>query len=243
MKRSADEPHGVHGINGPVSDGSNKRRGSSHQQGPQNEPPRSGHEFDADQECASDDEYLSEDELIVEEEVHIPAVEDETNKEQSKEGPHTEEEESGPSEDALANPGQLDTSVSPAVAPDSRNKGLQPTGSSGDSSGSSKKSSYLIAHEFLVQKKVVYFSLDVETGGPECGILQISIVAASADGAILDTYNEYVKPPDSAIWDPKAQEVSGLHKKHPSIRSAKPIEEVWPSFKAFIENQLNGANM
>jgi hypothetical protein len=202
-----------------------------------------GHEFDADEKYDSDDEYLSEDELVVEEEVFHPAVEDESNEEQCKEGTHIEKEQSRASEDAPASPDQPDTSVSPSVATDGGNKGNKPVGSHTASSESSKKSSCSIAHEFLAQKKVVYFSLDVETGGPECGILQISIVAASADGDILDTYNEYVKPPDSAIWDPKAQEVSGLHNNLPFIRSAKPIEEVWPSFKAFIENQLNRADM
>jgi hypothetical protein len=47
--------------------------------------------------------------------VFHPAVEDATDEEQSKEGTHTEEEESSPSEDALASQGQPNASFVPCV--------------------------------------------------------------------------------------------------------------------------------
>ena len=111
-----------------------------------------------------------------------------------------------------------------------------------EASGSSTMNPFLTALDLIVQKSIVYFSLDMETGGPVFGILQFSIVAVSMDGTVIDTFNEYVKPPEMDIWLSSATEVSGLHKNHPSIWSAKPIEEVWPRFEQFIKKQLDGGN-
>jgi len=54
---------------------------------------------------------------------------------------------------------------------------------------------------------LVFFDLDVEVGGPNCGIIQLSAVAHDQAGNLLgQPFNEYVKPWAGARWntDPDA---------------------------------------
>ena len=77
---------------------------------------------------------------------------------------------------------------------------------------------------------MVYIHVDIEHGGPNCGELQISPVIMDADLNVVDEFNEYVKPPKNAEWDPHACCPHGLHVHHPSIVNADPILAVWPFF-------------
>ena len=49
-----------------------------------------------------------------------------------------------------------------------------------------------------------------------------------------EIFNEYVKPPDDAIWDPRATDVHGLTKDDERIISAEGIVDVWCSFNSFV---------
>ena len=113
----------------------------------------------------------------------------------------------------------------------------------------------------------MFVSLDLETGGENCGIIQISAeivrlelsrVQGKAakdtlagvsrgtafyrdeDDAPSELFNEYVNPGEDAEWAPAAvNEVShGLSKSDPRISSARPIDAVWSSFKSFIERNI-----
>jgi len=124
-----------------------------------------------------------------------------------------------------------------------------------------------ICHALLEEKKLVFVSLDLETGGENCGIIQISAeivrlelsrVQGKAakdtltgvsrgtafyrdeDDAPSELFNEYVNPGEDAEWAPAAvNEVShGLSKSDPRISSARPIDAVWSSFKSFIERNI-----
>ena len=98
-----------------------------------------------------------------------------------------------------------------------------------------------IAHEDIINRKVVYVHVDVEDGGPMCGLLQISAVILDADLNQIGQFNEFVKPPDNAIWNEVgANESHGYHKDHPSIVNAMPINLVWPRFCQFVERHING---
>jgi hypothetical protein len=80
-----------------------------------------------------------------------------------------------------------------------------------------------IAHDDITRKKMVYIHVNVEHGGPDCGILQISAVIMNADLQVIGEFNEYVKLPKNAEWDPHACRPHELHIHHPSIVNADPI--------------------
>jgi len=111
----------------------------------------------------------------------------------------------------------------------------------------------LKAHHLLEGNKLVFFSLDLETGGENCGIIQLSVeiirgeIKRGGTTAAKDTFsslqwgegvfheencpsgtmfNEYVKPREDAEWN-TAGAVHGLSVSHPSIISARGISDVW----------------
>ena len=121
-----------------------------------------------------------------------------------------------------------------------------------------------ILHGHLNDGRVKFLSLDLETGGEECGMIQLSAefvrpklnrggkTAAKDSLASLDrgedvfhaqnnpqgtVFNEYVNPGEDAEWNDEAG-VHGLSSTHPSIRSARKINEVWKSFCLFVDNNL-----
>jgi hypothetical protein len=121
------------------------------------------------------------------------------------------------------------------------------------------------AHHLLEGKKLVFFSLDLETGGENCGIIQLSVeivrgeIRRGGKTAAKDTFatiqrgeavfhqdscpagtlfNEYVKPRDDAEWN-MAGAVHGLSATHPSIVAARGISDVWRSFSLFVEKSLS----
>ena len=95
----------------------------------------------------------------------------------------------------------------------------------------------LLLHHHTKQKKVVFLSLDLETGGEECCIIQLSgkIIRPeiTRDGGYLandtlsnvtregtlyhpetnpggEAFNAYVNPREDAVWSSHATEVTGL---------------------------------
>ena len=97
----------------------------------------------------------------------------------------------------------------------------------------------------------VFILLDLEHGGNKCGMTQLSAVIFRLGGfessdmqkdvVIREVFNEYVRPPQNANWNPICQEVTGLHPKHPHIMNADPIEVVWQRFVQFINtHRLEG---
>ncbi len=85
---------------------------------------------------------------------------------------------------------------------------------------SKKTSTHSIAHEDIINKQIVYVHVDLEDGGPMCGLLQISAIILDADLNEIGRFDEYIKPPDTAIWDEQVCELSHkYHKNHPNIIS------------------------
>ena len=113
---------------------------------------------------------------------------------------------------------------------------------------------------------IKFLSLDLETGGEECGIIQLSAEFVRpklhrggktavkdsleslerGDDNIFDKQNnpqgtvfdEYVQPPEDAEWNEEAG-VHGLSATHPSILSARKMKEVWKSFCLLVNNNLS----
>jgi hypothetical protein len=117
-----------------------------------------------------------------------------------------------------------------------------------------KNAAHSIAHKYFEEDRIVFISLDLETGGDRCGILQLSAEICSPDGTRLGgellpgevlpdgkrdgIFDSYIKPPASAIWNNFATEIHGLHKDHPVILEAEPIGIVWPKFVSHVEKVL-----
>ena len=106
----------------------------------------------------------------------------------------------------------------------------------------------------------MFLSLDLETGGENCGIIQLSAEIVRIDlkrgdkGFEKDTianiergdqtyneqsnprgtiFDEYVNPGEDAEWN-EAACVHGLSASSPCIQSAREIGPVWASFRKFI---------
>ena len=57
---------------------------------------------------------------------------------------------------------------------------------------------------------------------------------------IREVFNEYARPPLSAIWNPICREKTGLHPDHPNILDADPIKVVWRMFVNFLNKCIYG---
>ena len=122
-----------------------------------------------------------------------------------------------------------------------------------------------LLHHHIKQKKVVFLSLDLETGGEDCGIIQISdeiirpelareggkvpkdtLANVTREGTLYNPetnpggglFNAYVHPGEDAEWSPAATEVTGLSRTDQRITSAKNIDKVWSSFSQWVESNI-----
>ena len=109
-------------------------------------------------------------------------------------------------------------------------------------------------------------SFDLETGGEECGIIQLSgeiihpeitrdrekvannmLSKITREGTIYNpgtnpdgaVFNAYVNPGQDAVWSPDVTEVTGLSCTDKRITLAKRIDEVWTSFRVFIARNIS----
>ena len=102
-----------------------------------------------------------------------------------------------------------------------------------------KRNVHSIAHEWIQNKKVVFFSIDLEHGGERAGILQLSSIAFDQDGEKLDVFSSYIKPPKPEEITDESTQVHGLGPGSPEIRDAQPIDVVWPNFVEHVEDLLD----
>ena len=104
-----------------------------------------------------------------------------------------------------------------------------------------------IAYHHLMSNNAVFVSLDIETRGEYCGIIQLSaeMFLVMYDNSrsekcqptvvrLWDTFNEYVNPGANALWDDAATLVHGLHTTLPEIVEADDIGLVWCCFTEWI---------
>ena len=103
-----------------------------------------------------------------------------------------------------------------------------------------------LIHDHVEAGTAIFVSFDIETGGEECGILQISAECFTLEQDVCkyggqrfsDTFDSYVKPSDSAVWSEHATKIHGLHRGHPSIINADPLESVWVEFIAYLNANI-----
>ena len=114
-----------------------------------------------------------------------------------------------------------------------------------------------IAHHHIANKKAVFLSLDVETGGEFCGpsgLLQLSAElfrmeikhngwndVAENMQRVGNVFNKYVNPGEGAIWNEvAAQRSHQLTASDPRIRNADDITIVWGQFETWIKESVLG---
>ena len=103
-----------------------------------------------------------------------------------------------------------------------------------------------IAHHYMVYSRLVFVSFDIETGGEQCGIIQISaeIFRFEKDGTPSienDSFDEYVRPPSDAYWNSNScKRTHGLHADHPQIKDASSLSEVWKDLNCTLADMLGG---
>ena len=93
-----------------------------------------------------------------------------------------------------------------------------------------------IIHDHQVNRKTIWVSFDIETGGPRCGIIQLSAVFYDQDVVLLGQFDQYVKPPQFAVFLPQACECHGInHRDDQRLKGAPQIEVVWNYFCEYVD--------
>jgi hypothetical protein len=102
-----------------------------------------------------------------------------------------------------------------------------------------------IAHHDLRANRIVFVSLDVETGGEYCGIIQLSAelfrknTANSTYNRVSEAFNQYVRPPDGTIWNEEACHAShGLTAESIQIKDGSPFVAVWVQFCDWVSRHV-----
>ena len=67
-----------------------------------------------------------------------------------------------------------------------------------------------VAHHKLLLNYCVLFSVDVETGGNDCGMIQLCTVAVNLQTKHVGEFDKYIKPPINAQWSEAAMTVHGI---------------------------------
>ena len=122
-----------------------------------------------------------------------------------------------------------------------------------------------ILHHHIKQEKVVFVSLDLESGGERCGIVQLSaeilrpeldraagkvtkdvLASVKRDGTLYHpetnpdagVFNKYLNPGEDAEWEPSTTEITGLSPGDERITSVQDIDEVCSLFLKWIEHNI-----
>ena len=95
----------------------------------------------------------------------------------------------------------------------------------------------------LKENKVVFIHLDIESGGEDVGMVQLSAVAhhSSNNLQIGDAFNRYIKPYATVTandWNPHAVAITGLHHNDRRIQEADLFEVVWTDFTTWCRRNV-----
>ena len=89
-----------------------------------------------------------------------------------------------------------------------------------------ERKTFSVAHRWLDKGNAVLVHIDLETGGEQCGVNQLSTVIYDVGlRLVVGEFNKYVRPPDDAVWSSHAC-VHGLSASSESIKSADTLVQV-----------------
>ena len=116
---------------------------------------------------------------------------------------------SSSSESEIAIDASTITNALPTTATEASNT------ASGDKEGKQQKKvprhTHSVAHEDFVAKNIVLFNVDLESGGNDCGPIQISVAAFDPQlKRSLEEFESCVKPGNGAIWSQHTINVHGI---------------------------------
>jgi Inhibitor of the KinA pathway to sporulation, predicted exonuclease len=104
-----------------------------------------------------------------------------------------------------------------------------------------------MAHDSIVAGNLIFLHVDLETGGEQVGVIQISCVCHDyKTNEVIGTFDSYVRPPASvkpSHWNEHATSITGLNWHSPEIKGADEIHIVWEQFKAFCEKHIGQSNI
>ena len=160
-------------------------------------------------------------------------ADDNVNPLQAIHGHETDEDEEA---DEVFSPRQLDYgagAVPEGVQPE---ESVEQTTAESDKTERKKKMTHY--SDQIKAGNVIFIHLDLETGGERVGIIQLSAIAhdSGTNQQVGATFNEYVQPSARAKaddWNPYAMEITGLGPNDSRIKSAAPMETVWPKWRAW----------
>ena len=98
-----------------------------------------------------------------------------------------------------------------------------------------------IAHQDIIDGKIVFFDVDVECINDD-DLIQLSCVISNANGDIIDVFDRFIKPPDDAPWLHEACKSHKYEKEDPRIMNAERIQSVWKAFVDTVESHLEEGN-
>jgi hypothetical protein len=117
----------------------------------------------------------------------------------------------------------------------------------GVANGIKVRRKHSIAHDSIVAGNLIFLHVDLETGGEEVGVIQISCVCHDyKTNEVIGTFDSYVRPPASvkpSHWNEHATLITGLNWHSPQIKRADEIHIVWEQFKAFCEKHIGQSNI
>ena len=107
-----------------------------------------------------------------------------------------------------------------------------------------KKQFNSIAHDNILDGNLVLFHVDIETGGKNCGIVQLATIAFDVEEkrALDSGFNKYINP-GSCYWDDNCIAVHGIQPSDVRITSADGIDKVWKEWKEYVEGHLTGGKV
>ena len=174
-----------------------------------------------------------------------------------------------PGEIATAGEGEGNGDADPPAAPPALPPVESPSEGDGndvDGGEAPKVRGRSIGHHLFKQDKLVFVSLDLETGGENIGITQISAEIIrpklkregknTAKDSLVEPvvwgttqfnedsnpggtlFNEYVNPESDAVWNDEAMELTGLSGSDPRISSARGLNDVWASFSKYVTQHI-----
>jgi len=86
-----------------------------------------------------------------------------------------------------------------------------------------ERKTFSVAHRWLHESNAVLVHVELETGGKQCGVIQLSAVIYDVGLRLgVGEFNRYVRPPEDAVWNSHAC-VHGLS-------ASDTLVKVWTEF-------------
>jgi hypothetical protein len=102
-----------------------------------------------------------------------------------------------------------------------------------------KLTNYIVHNDWVGHCSMI-IHVNLEHGGNECGVIQLSVVAYNPkENKVVGEFDNYIKPPANAVWSNCASKVHGIYPTKHRIASAMGLVAFWKQFVMFIKGHLD----